>query len=130
MLRTCSYNTTQLLDIVVAVVDTNFIANISQPSELRTKPESPHCLHITWKRPLSDCVTGYNIYCFLGDSQKAEIVKHISNVSQESAIISGLKPDQIYRVGITSVCSGTESKHLFSAEHTRMRKFIINRECH
>ena len=91
---------------------------------MRTKPESPHCLHVTWKRTGSGSVTGYNIYCFLGDSQKAEIIKHINDVNQESAIISGLNPDQIYRVGITAVYLGKESKLLFSEKQFRMRKSI------
>ena len=102
-----------------------YIVDLGLPSELRTNPEGPHCLHVTWKRAVSGSVTGYNIYCFPGDSQKAEIIQHISDVNQESAFISGLKPDQIYRVGITSVYSGTESKQLFSEESLRMRKSMI-----
>ena len=113
--------------LLLLVEDTDYIADCVLPSELRTKPEGPHCLHVTWKRAVSGPVTGYNIYCFPGDSQKAEIIQHISDVNQESAIISGLKPDQIYRVGVTSVYSGTESRHLLSEEHTKMRKSIMKR---
>ena len=103
------------------------MAYIADFGGLRTKSESPHCLLVTWKRPVSGSVTGYNIYCFLGDSQKAEIIKNINDVNQESAIISGLKPDQVYRVGITSVCLETESKLLFPKEDIRMRKPIMKR---
>ena len=88
---------------------------------MRIEPKNPHCLHVTWKKAIGS-VTGYRIYCFPGDSQKAEIIKDISDVNQESAIISGLLPEKMYRVGITSVSSGTESKLVMFEDKLRLRK--------
>ena len=67
-------------------------------------------------------VTGYKVYCFHGDSQKAEIVQDITDMNDISAIISGLKPENIYRVGITCVSSGSESKIVFSKDEVILRK--------
>ena len=91
------------------------------PSELSTQSKNPHCLNVTWKKA-SGPVTGYNIYCFLGDSEKAEIIKAVHDGEQESVVISGLKPDKRYRIGITSVSTGTESKLVFHEHQLKMRK--------
>ena len=77
---------------------------------------------MTWKEAAGP-VTGYRIYCFPNESQKAEIIKDLTDVKQLSAIISGLKPETVYKVGITSVSFGTESKLVYSEEQLRMRKF-------
>ena len=87
-------------------------------------PKNPHCMHIMWKKAAGP-VTGYRVYCFPGDSLKAEIIKDIDGGNTESAFISGLKPETTYRVGVTSVSSGTESKQVF-CDHQLMRKFIMN----
>ena len=80
----------------------------------------PHCLKVTWKTP-DEPVIGYRIYCFPAESKKSEIIKEINDGKQTSAIISGLKPDKTYRVGIKSVSTGTESKLVFSEDHIKMR---------
>ena len=96
-----------------------YISDIGLPSEIKTQPENPHCLHVTWKKAIGS-VTGYRVYCFPDDSQTAEIIKDIQDGMQESVVISGLKPDRKYRIGITSLSSETESKLV---EHqSRMRK--------
>ena len=84
-------------------------------------PVNPHSFEITWKRGTGP-VTGHRVYCFPGDSQKADVVKSIQDPSQESAFISGLKPETVYRVGITSVCSGNESSVVFSKNELKLRK--------
>ena len=98
-----------------------YFLDFGLPSELSTQSKNPHCLNVTWKKACGP-VTGYKIYCFLGDSEKAEIVKDIHDGKQESVVISGLKPDKIYRIGITSVSSDTESKLVFQEQQIKMRK--------
>ena len=90
------------------------------PSELRAQPENPHCLHVTWKKAIGS-VTGYRVYCFPVESQTAEIIKDIHG-NQDSLVISGLRPDKKYRIGITSLSSETESKLVSFEEHHKMRK--------
>ena len=100
-----------------------YFPDFGLPSTLKSESKNPHCLYIRWKKA-SGPVTGYRVYCFPEGSQKAEIVKDIFDVNQVSAIISGLKPEAVYRVGISSVSAGTESKLVYSEEKLRMRKFI------
>ena len=89
------------------------------------EPKNPHCFKATWKKATGP-VTGYRVYCFPGDSQKAEIIKHIPDGNQVSGFVSGLKPEIVYRVAITSVSSGTESKLVFSKDEVKLRKYIVN----
>ena len=100
------------------------ISGFGLPSKIRTIPKNPHCLQITWKKA-AGAVTGYRVYCFPGDSLKAEIIKDIEDGDTESAFISGLKPETTYRVGVTSVSSGTESKQVFCDHKVSMRKIIL-----
>ena len=67
-------------------------------------------------------VTGYRVYCFPADSQKAEIIKDIHDGDLDKVVISGLKPETEYRVGITSVSSRIESNIIFSEGQIKMRK--------
>ena len=97
------------------------ISDFGLPSDLGTQHKNPHCLYVTWKKAIGS-VTGYRVYCFPGDSQKAEIVKDIHDGKQESVVVSGLKPDKRYRIGITSVSSETESKIVFFDHQLKMRK--------
>ena len=92
---------------------------------LTAEANNPHCLNVTWRKA-ADPVTGYKIHCFPGDSWKAEIVKEIEDVNKESTVISGLKPETEYRMGITSVCSGSQSKMVFSGQEVKLRKSVIN----
>ena len=100
-----------------------YISGFGLPSELESKPENPHCLHVTWKKA-DGPVSGYRLYIFPDDSQKAEIVKDIHDLNQVSAVISGLKPETMYRVGITSISSGIESKIVYSEQQIKMRKSL------
>ena len=102
-----------------------FILGFGLPSQLQTEPENPHCLNLTWKKAPGP-VTGYRVYCYSGDSQQAEIIKDINDSNLEMAVISGLKPETMYRVGLTSVSSGIESNLAFSEEKVKLRKFIRN----
>ena len=81
-------------------------------------------MNVTWKKAAGP-VTGYRVYCFPGDSQKAEIIKDINGGNTESAFISGLKPETSYRVGVTSVSSGIESKQVCCDSEIRTRMFIM-----
>ena len=103
------------------------VTDFGLPTELKTQTKNPHCLHVTWKKAPGP-VTGYRVYCFPGDSQKAEIVCEILNGNKQSATISGLKPEVKYRVGISSVSSGNESKLVLTDDQPRMRKLksILN----
>ena len=83
--------------------------------------KSPHCLQVSWKTAAYP-VTGYTIYCFPGDSQKADVVKYINNVKESTAIISGLKPETVYRVAIAAVSSGSEGTQVFSKDEVKLRK--------
>ena len=87
---------------------------------MNAQPKNPHCLHVTWKKA-SDPVTGYRVYCFPGDSEKAEVIKDVHDRNQDSVVISGLKPGDVYRVGISSVSSGTESELVSSEEKIKLR---------
>ena len=98
-----------------------FVLDFGLPSELGSEAKSPHCSLVTWNKA-SGPVSGYRLYIFPDDSQKPEIVKDIHDMNQVSAIISGLKPETMYRVGITSVSSGTESKIVYSDQQIKMRK--------
>ena len=100
------------------------ISGFGLPSNIRITPKNPHCMQITWKKATGP-VTGYRVYCFPGDSQEAEIIKDIDGGNTESAFISGLKPETTYRVGVTSVSSGTESKQVFCDHKVSMRKIIL-----
>ena len=100
-----------------------YISGFGLPSELLSEPQNPHCSLVTWNKA-GGPVSGYRLYIFPDDSQKAEIVKDIHDMNQVSAIISGLKPETMYRVGITSVSSGIESNQVFSKEQLRMRKSV------
>ena len=84
---------------------------------------NPHCLKVTWKKP-SEPVKGYRVYCYPAESKKAEIIKEVPDGKVTSAIISGLKPDKTYRVGIRSVSSGTEGKLVFSEDRITMCMFV------
>ena len=79
---------------------------------------------MTWKKATGP-VTGYRVHCFSGDSHKAEIVKDIPDGNQESEFVSGLKPETVYRVAITSVSSGIESQFVFSKGEVTLRKSIF-----
>ena len=94
---------------------------IGLPSELTIEAINPHCLNVKWKKATGP-VMGYRVYCFPGDSSKVEIIKDISKEIEESAVISGLKPETEYRVGITSVSLRTESKLVFSEHKIKLRK--------
>ena len=100
------------------------IQGFGLPSELLTEQKNPHCLKVTWKKA-TGTVTGYRVYFFSGDSQKAETVKDIPDGSQESVFVSGLKPETLYRVAVTSVSSGIESQFVFSKDGVTLRKSII-----
>ena len=89
------------------------------------EPKNPHSFKVKWKKATGP-VTGYRVHCFHGDSQKAEIIKYIPDGNQVSGFVSGLKPETVYRVAITSVSSGTESKLVFSKDEVKLRKSIIN----
>ena len=91
------------------------------PKKLRTEPKNPHCLFVTWNKAPGP-VTGYKVYCFPGDARKADIIKDIHDGNLELALISGLKPETEYRVGITSISSGIESNLVPSEGLIRMRK--------
>ena len=98
-----------------------YFKGFGKPGELRTHARNPHCLHASWKKAIGP-VTGYRVYCFHGDSQKPEIIRDMDDANTESAIISGLKPDTEYRVGISSVTSGKESELVYSEGQLRTRK--------
>ena len=89
------------------------------------EPKNPHSLKVTWKKATGP-VTGYRVHCFPGDSQIAEIVKDMPDGNQLSGFISGLKPETVYRVAVTSVSSGTESKLVFSRDELTLRKYTLN----
>ena len=91
------------------------------PTKLLIEPKNPHCLHVSWKEAAGP-VTGYRVYCFPADTLKTEIIEDIHDVNQQSVIISGLKPETVYRVGITSVCAGTQSKIQFGKNYVKLRK--------
>ena len=95
------------------------------PSVCLTEPKNPHCLKVTWKKAPGP-VTGYRLYFFSIDSQKAEIVKDIPDGNQESEFVSGLKPETVYRVAITSFSSGFESKLVFTKDDITLRKSRID----
>ena len=86
------------------------------------EPTNPHSFKVTWKKATGP-VTGYRVHCFPGDSQKAEIVKHIPDGNLKP--VSGLKPETVYRVAITSVSSGIESKLVFSKDELKLRKSTV-----
>ena len=90
------------------------------PSKVRAEPKNPHCLNVTWKKAIGP-VTEYRVYCFPGESEMAEIIKQIPDGNTESAIISGLKPEETYRVAITSVSNETEGKFVFSEDKEQVR---------
>ena len=100
------------------------IVDYGIPSEIKMETASPQCLFVKWKKP-TEPVNGYRIYCYPAESKKAEIIKDVHDGKQSSAIISGLKPDKTYRVGIKSVSSGTESKLVFSEDHITMRMYYF-----
>ena len=100
------------------------ILGFELPSMIRTEPKNPHCLNVTWRKA-TDPVTGYKIYCFPGNSWKADIIEQIEDVNKESAMISGLKPETEYRVGITTVSSEFQSKMVFSEQDVKLRKSVI-----
>ena len=81
-------------------------------------------MNVTWNKATGP-VTGYRVYCFPGDSLKAEIIKDVDGGNTESAFISGLKPETSYRVGVTSVSSRTQSKQVFCDRQISMRKIIL-----
>ena len=97
------------------------------PSKVRAEPKNPHCLNVTWKKAIGP-VTEYRVYCFPGESQMAEIIKQIQDGNTESTIISGLKPEEMYRVAITSVSNEIEGKFVYLEEkqQVRMRRSLIN----
>ena len=78
-------------------------------------------MFVKWKKAPGP-VTGYKVYCFPGNTRKADIIKDIHDGNLELAFISGLKPETEYRVGISSISSGTESNLLPSEGLVRMRK--------
>ena len=85
---------------------------------------SPHCLFVKWNKP-AEPVNGYRVYCYPAESKKAEMIKEVHDGKQTSVTISGLKPDQTYRVGIKSVSSRTESKLVFSEDQITMRMYYF-----
>ena len=101
-----------------------YILGFGLPIVSLTQPKNPHCLEVTWKKT-SGPVTGYRLYFFSGDSQEAEIVKDIPNGNQKSEFISGLKPETVYRVAITSVSSEIESKLVFLKDKVTLRKSMF-----
>ena len=108
----------------------HYIYNISLltdygiPSDIRLECSNPHCLNVTWKKPAQP-VKGYRVYCFPGESNKAETIKEVHDGKQSSVIVSGLKPDKTYRVGIKSFSQRTESRLVFSEDHIKMRMYYF-----
>ena len=99
-------------------------ADFGLPEDVKAKPVGPHYIHVTWKKATGP-VIGYKIHCFPGESQQVEIIKDISNVDQKSALISGLKPNQPYHVGVSSATLDARSKLVFTREQVRMGKNSI-----
>ena len=91
------------------------------PAVLGVKPINPHCLHVSWQKATGP-ITIYRIHCYPHDSQRADVIKEIKDKGQDSEIITGLKPETEYRVGITSVSSGTESKLLLFKDKVKLRR--------
>ena len=102
-----------------------FLTGFELQNEFMVEVINPHCLNVKWKKT-SDPVTGYKVYCFPGDSQKPEVIQEVKDVNQQSAVISGLKPQTVYRVEITSVSSGNESKPVLVKGYYTMRKSLFN----
>ena len=94
------------------------------PSEIKMETANPHFLNVTWKKT-TEPVNGYRVYCYPAESKKAEIVKDVHDGKHSSVIISGLKPDKTYRVGIKSVSQRTESKLVFSEDNITMRMYYF-----
>ena len=102
------------------------LSEFGAPSEIRAEAVHPNCLHVTWRKAAGP-VTGYRVYCFNGDSTTAELIKEAQN--DESLIISGLKPDTQYRIGVASLSSDTESNIVFRKDVYRMRKSTLWLAC-
>ena len=107
--------------VFVMTLTRTYISDFGLPSNISTQPLNPHCLCVTWKKAIGS-VTGYRVYCFPDDSEKAEVTKTISDGNQDSVVISGLRPDKKYRIGITSLSSETESKLVSIEEQQKMCK--------
>ena len=102
------------------------LSEFGAPSEIIAQAVHPNCLHVTWKKAVGP-VTGYRVYCFNGDSTTAELIKEVQN--DEQMIISGLKPDTQYRIGVASLSSDTESNTVFRKDVYRMRKSTLWLAC-
>ena len=101
------------------------VTDFEMPCEFTVEVINPHCLNVKWKKDAGP-VTGYKVYCFPGDSKKPEIIHELQDVNQQSTIISGLKPGTMYRVEITSVSSGSESKPvLIKGSYTMRRSPVV-----
>ena len=102
-----------------------YIKDFGLPCDIKVGIISPHHLHLSWKIA-NGPVTGYRIYCFPADSQKAEIIKDIHDGKQESAVISGLKPSQTYRVGMVSITQDTTSKVVITEHEIKMCMLLFS----
>ena len=100
---------------------TTLISASGLPAILAAWPINPHSLHISWQKATGP-VTVYRIHCFPCDSREADVIKEIKDKDQESALITGLKPNTEYRLGITSVSLVTESKLVLSDDKFKLRK--------
>ena len=98
-----------------------YIPGFGIPTEIQAEPKNPHCLHVSWKKAAGP-VTGYRIYCFVAESVKTEIIKDIHDINQQSVIISGFKPETLYKVGIASVSGVTQSPIQFSKNDVKLRE--------
>ena len=100
----------------------SFISDFGVPGEIRAQAVHPHCLHITWKKAAGP-VSGYRVYCFSGESTVPQFIKDIHDKDTECAIVTGLRPDTKYRVGVASLSLDIQSNTVFSEEKLKTRKF-------
>ena len=88
------------------------ITDLRTPTEFTAKQFGPNVLFLLWCKA-SGPVTGYRVECFKDDSQSAEFIKDVPNVSQESLIIIGLQRNHTYRLGIASRTAEATNQPVF-----------------
>ena len=87
---------------------------------ITVKPINQISIQISWKKP-SVPVPGYKISCYFDGCEDAAITKEIHDPNKETEFVSGLTPELLYKVVLTSVHEDNSMSEKIGEEEIRMR---------
>ena len=97
-----------------------FLLESEMASTLIVIPINQISIQVSWKKPFVP-VSGYKISCFSDGCDDVEITKEIDDPSKETEFVSGLTPESVYKVVLTSIYEDKRLSEKIGEEEIRMR---------